>query len=442
MTNRIAKFAEDNDLLPDEQYGFRAKRSCVGAASLLHKVVRSRLENKKRTYVAFIDLAKAFDKVDRTLLFAKLQKMEIPHRLCATLFYIFNTVRVYLKAGDSLSEPFQSNIGGPQGDVSSALLFSLFISDIVNHIPKIGPKINDVIVSIILYADDMCLIAESENDLQRMLDSLEEYCDENKLEVNVNKTKVMVFHRGRLPTMSIKPSYAGQLLEIVNHFCYLGFWFSVQLSYTRHVETVISKARARIGLLFAKLPLVHLPLHLVLKVFSVYIAPLFHYGLPLYMSRVSGAAMQAIDSVFTKFLKRYLCIPPSANNAILLHVTSQQPLTNTLKRRAPHQTGGLIFPGSLSGMKLSFLENIDRDIEFYDPVPLIPSAFWNTRIVTSIPVNKFYRKRLMREIFDLHHMEICTNTTFHIRPEESCVCNVCFRHAHPYHVNYCEGPSN
>jgi len=128
--------------------------------SLLHEIVRLRLQRKQRTFVAFIDLAKAFDKVDRTLLFAKLQKMLIPYKLCATLFHIFNNIKIYLKAGDSLSEPFQSNIGGPQGDVSSALLFSLFVADIVHHIPKIGPKINNIVVSIILYADDMCLIAK------------------------------------------------------------------------------------------------------------------------------------------------------------------------------------------------------------------------------------------------------------------------------------------
>ena len=113
----------------------------------------------------------------------------IIYKLCATLFNICNSIRIYLKAGDSLSEPFQSNIGGPQGDVSSALLFSLFIADIIHHIPKIGPQINNVVVSIILYADDMCLIAESAADLQQMLDALKSYCDDNKLQVNVTKTK-------------------------------------------------------------------------------------------------------------------------------------------------------------------------------------------------------------------------------------------------------------
>ena len=345
--------------------------------------------------MAFIDLAKAFDKVDRSLLFTKLQKMCIPYKLCSTLFHIFNHTKIYLKAGEIRSEPFQSNIGGPQGDVSSALLFSLFISDIINHIPKIGPKINDVVVSLILYADDMCLIAQSASDLQKMLDALKVYCDANKLEVNVGKTKVMIFHRGRLPDESNEFEYAGEPLEIVKTFCYLGFWFSTQLSFSRHLETAIAKARARIGLLFAKLPLTDIPLDLALKVFATYIAPIFHYGLSLWLSQVSNSALQALDALWTKFLKRYLCLPPSANNATILFLTNQVPISKTLKIRAPHQLGGLTFPENLSGMKLSFIENAQLDTVEYDPIPWIPSAFWSTPVVESIPNNKFYRKKMM-----------------------------------------------
>jgi hypothetical protein len=79
---------------------------------------------------------------------------------------------------------------------------------------------------------------------------------------HIGKTKVMIFHRGRLPQESNDFQYAGESLEIVKAFCYLGFWFSTQLSFTRHLETAIAKARARIGLLFAKLPLTDIPLDL------------------------------------------------------------------------------------------------------------------------------------------------------------------------------------
>jgi len=271
-----------------------------------------------------------------------------------------------------------------------------------------------------------------------MLDALKEYCDKNKLQVNECKTKIMVFHRGRLPDEPLLFTYGGKTLEIINSFCYLGFWLTVQLSFTRHLEAIITKAKSRVGLLFAKLPLMHIPLHLATEVFQAFIAQIFHYGLALWISNVSTAMLQALDSVWTKFLKRYLGVPVWTNNASILHIVNEQPLSKTLKSRAPHHLGGLIFPEILSGVKLSFLEFTQPvDNNEYDIIPRIPSVFWSTRIIDTIPVNAFYRKRLMREVLDLQHNEICSNINFHVRAEDNCICKICNEHAHPYHIKYC-----
>jgi len=146
---------------------------------------------------------------------------------------------------------------------------------------------------------------------------------------------------------------------------------------------------------------------------------------------------QALDALWMKFLKRYLCLPSYANNATVLFLTKQEPFTKTLKNRAPNQLGGLTFPESLSGMKLSFIENAQLDTVEYDPIPMIPSTFWSTPVVENIPVNKFYRKKMMYDILDLYHSDICTNLKFHVRSEDNCVCKLCFTHAHPYHLKYC-----
>ena len=238
--------------------------------------------------------------------------------------------------------------------------------------------------------------------------------------------------------MEYEFKYAGQLLEVVGSFCYLGFWLTVQLSYSKHLETLIARARARIGLLFAKLPLDQVPLQLTLKVFAVYIEPLFKYGLCLWTSRVSNSALQALDAMWTKFLKRYLCLPPSANNASVLFVTKQQPLSITLKTLARHHLGGLSFPESLSGMKLSFLELLQPIPEQFDPIPQVPSVFWITPVIRDIPINKFYRKRLMRDVFDSNHFEICLNNIFHPHSEDTCICKFCSEPAHAYHSKYCK----
>jgi len=200
-----------------------------------------------------------------------------------------------------------------------------------------------------------------------MLDSLKAYCEENRLQVNVQKTKVMVFHRGRRPVESF--TYDGETLEIVSSFCYLGFTLTVQLSFTQHVMNIISKARARIGMLYSKLPIQNIPLTLVIQLFETYLSPIFHYGLPMWISNCSKAALQALDAVWTKYLKRYLGLPPYAMNNIVYLLTDTRPFSNTLKSIALQKVGGLVFPDCFSGLKLSFLTGAVMEQPSHNPIP-------------------------------------------------------------------------
>jgi len=78
LTKRLTTYAENNNLFPTFQFGFRSNRSTFAAAALLHEVAKARLINGKRTYVAYIDFHKAFDRVQRPLLFHKLELLGIP----------------------------------------------------------------------------------------------------------------------------------------------------------------------------------------------------------------------------------------------------------------------------------------------------------------------------------------------------------------------------
>ena len=73
---------------------------------------------------------------------------------------------------------------------------------------------------VIMYADDTALLAESARNLQNMLNLFHEYCLKWKLKVNIDKTKVMIFSKGRLPT-NVNFKYGDKELEIVKDFLYL-----------------------------------------------------------------------------------------------------------------------------------------------------------------------------------------------------------------------------
>ena len=78
---------------------------------------------------------------------------------------------------------------------------------------------------LLLYADDMVLLAESPQELQAALHGMQHYCTTWRLEVNVQKTKVMIFSRRRIRST---PDfvYNGKHLEVVSSFRYLGVDFN------------------------------------------------------------------------------------------------------------------------------------------------------------------------------------------------------------------------
>ena len=314
IKTRIDDHAEKNGLYPTYQFGFRRNRSTVSAAILLHQAVANRLNKKQRTYPCFVDFRKCFDSIDRNLLFIKLQYLGIPPLLCKTIDCIYRELRFYIKSDNLLSEPFKTSIGLPQGCCLSPTLFSLFVHHIGNCFSHDGLELNGKKIPYLQYADDLVILCKTPKELQEQMNSLMEYCKNINLTLNETKTKVMVFHKGRLPESSF---YIFRVeIEIVKELNYLCFIFTCQLSFSKHIQALNTKAKARIGLMFSRLPLAQLSLKRLAQLFEIYVLPIYLYGAALWMSRVARNNLDEMDAVWTRYLKRYLSIPLQSNNAI------------------------------------------------------------------------------------------------------------------------------
>lgn len=77
LNNRLCEFIEMNDILVDEQNGFRKNRACIDHIYVLSTVLRARLQESKSTFVCFVDFQKAFAWINRDLLEYKLLNLGI-----------------------------------------------------------------------------------------------------------------------------------------------------------------------------------------------------------------------------------------------------------------------------------------------------------------------------------------------------------------------------
>ena len=124
-----------------------------------------------------------------------------------------------MKNFGSISEFFDSNVGLLQGEVISPFLFSLFINDLEIYLhenPNATISLDQLSLYLLLFADDAVIFSESVEGLQTSLDSLESYCKKWNLQVNISKTKIMVFRKGGNLRQNEKWTYAGENIEIVS----------------------------------------------------------------------------------------------------------------------------------------------------------------------------------------------------------------------------------
>ena len=100
---------------------------------------------------------------------------------------------------------FHVTTGLKQGCLLSLLLFNLFINNLVESIKNlnIGIDVGEEKVSLLLYADDIILLAENENDMQIVLDMLSVWCRNNKLQVNETKSNIIHFRKTSVPRSNV-----------------------------------------------------------------------------------------------------------------------------------------------------------------------------------------------------------------------------------------------
>ena len=161
---RFAHLAiENNSLLSNHQNGFRKKYSTRKALVELNDIIFENMNNGNVTAAVFIDLRKAFDTVDHSILLRQLDKMGIKndiYKWCKD--YLFNREQKTLVNGIN-SNYLDVSCGVPQGSVLGPLFFLIYVNDIVN---RIG------IDNIKLYADDTVIFVEG-NDMYTAYAGLE-----------------------------------------------------------------------------------------------------------------------------------------------------------------------------------------------------------------------------------------------------------------------------
>ena len=272
----------ENDIFFKSQYGFRSKHSTeLAALELMDRIVLD-LENKGTPFSIFIDLSKAFDTLNHDILLQKLKYYGIKGISNDLINNYLTNRRQYVEI-DGISSKYQLiSTGVPQGSILGPLLFIIYMNDINKSSDKFD---------FILYADDTSLYSiinkfkdrntnNTNNMINKDISHITTWLESNKLSLNIDKTKAMLFHQPQKkiskPTLKINE----KIIEFVPNFNFLGMNFNENLSWKPHIDNICNKISRSIGIL-NKLKH-YIPLHIRINIYNSLILPYINYGILLW----------------------------------------------------------------------------------------------------------------------------------------------------------------
>ena len=246
MSVRIREFFESNKLLTSNQYSFREGLSCELSLNTMIDGWKQSLDNRKFVISLFLDLSKAFDTIDHSLLLQKLKYYRFNNQALLLIKNYLSNRYIITKINGSFSNPIEVKVGVPQGSVLGPLLFIIFMNDIC-HLP-IKTDIN-------LFADDLTVtsvgstVSIALEQLTEDLKIVSEWIKHNRLVINWKKTHAMLFNfnttHHKFDYRNCDLFFDGIKIEFLEHTRILGVIIDHNLDFNEHIKQTCNKVNGK-----------------------------------------------------------------------------------------------------------------------------------------------------------------------------------------------------
>ena len=322
MYNRIISFMQKNNTLYSMQYGFREKHSTQHALLDIVSKIQKNMGNKLFSCGIFIDLQKAFDTVNHTILLSKLNHYAIRGVINNWFCSYLNGRSQTTQINSKISNKEHTLCGVPQGSVLGPVLFLIYINDMHYSSNQL---------QFFLFADDTNLLYADKNlkplekVVNKELKHVSDWLTANKLTLNIKKSNFVVFHPYQkkldyTPNLKIFDHKSGTQisLESKTFVKYLGILLDNNLSWKAHIDYISLKISKTIGIL-SRLKY-YLPLTILLNVYRTLIYPYLTYGLVVW----GQAAQKYLNKtlILQKRVLRIMNFSMNNEHAVPLFITS------------------------------------------------------------------------------------------------------------------------
>ena len=333
LNKRITKWMAHSGKNIESQAGFIKNYRTVDNIFNLRGIVEKYTSQKKgKAYTLFIDFAKAFDSIDREKLFQRIHELGIHGRILKVIQMLYSNTQSCVWTSEGLGRTFSSNMGVRQGDSLSPTLFLIYINELEKELREVGrdgiyTTAEGEEIYMLLFADDICIPAESKIALQRKINQVDNFCKRWDLKINLGKTKVIKHRKGGKIKNSDK-WYLGsgpskQEIAVTNSYKYLGIYFTTELSMRQ--ATIQLGLQGTKALNFVKYLIVkhkYIPFDTACRLFDALVLPVLLYGCEIW----GYEEHNSIERVQLTFCKFFLGVNKRTSNMAVLGECGRFPL--------------------------------------------------------------------------------------------------------------------
>lgn len=286
LLSRINLHIYDENIIPNQQFGFRKFHSCNHQLARVASNIRLNIEMKKSTGLVLLDIEKAFDCVWHDALIFKMKILNFPTHLIKIIQSFLSGRTFSVCVNDSTSAQKKIPAGVPQGAVLSPTLYNIFTSDLPASI-----ETNNC--NIALFADDTALYSSSESpidiieSLEEILQKTSEYFKKWNIKTNTDKSEAIfiTLKRASRNLPQRKLIFENNEIQWQDKVKYLGLVFDKKCNYSLHVDHAINRANVAFRMLY---PLLNRKSKLCIRhkkiIYTGVIRPILTYGCPVWSS--------------------------------------------------------------------------------------------------------------------------------------------------------------
>ena len=234
ILNRLKPITEE--FLSEEQAGFRKGRSTVQQILNCRILAEKHIEHQRSLFHNFIDFKKAFDRVWHTGLWDTMRQFKITEDIVQAIETLYQNATSSVLLNNVVGEEFRTTVGVRQGCLLSPVVFNIFLERIMQealHDHHTSISIGGHKVCNLRFADDIDLMAGSNEELQQLTDRLATSAASFGMEISIEKSKVM--SSGSEDTV-VDIKMSGSQLERVDRFKYLGAYLTRDGTSTNEIK--------------------------------------------------------------------------------------------------------------------------------------------------------------------------------------------------------------